>query len=107
MPATEGISFSRSMHRRSLERITMNSQPKSDPATDREKANVGQARHGAEEPVGGKKYPGEHSDSSTVKNPKTPETSGKNDMNRVADRAAHKPARDEQETEKDQSIFTH
>lgn len=55
----------------------------------------------------GKKYPGERDDSATVKNPKTPETSGKTDADRVADRAAHKAARDEQVSEKDKSLFTH
>ena len=51
--------------------------------------------------------PGEHDDSATVKNPKTPETSGSSGAERIADRAAHKANRREQEAEKDGGIVTH
>jgi hypothetical protein len=53
-----------------------------------------------------KDYPGEHTDDSTVKNPKTPETSGASRADRAANKAAHKAAKDEQESEKENPIFS-
>jgi hypothetical protein len=42
----------------------------------------------------------------TVKNPKTPETSGPSNADRVADKAAHKAVKREQEYDKAKPIFT-
>jgi len=51
--------------------------------------------------------PGTHADDSTVKNPKTPETSGDTRAGRVANKAAHKAARDEQDFDKNNTIVSH
>jgi len=83
--------------------LDINDNPALDPRNPSEKKPVS----GPPTPTPGKKFPGEHDDSSTVKNPKTPETSGKTEADRVANRAAHKPAQDQQESEKSNSIFTH
>ncbi len=53
-----------------------------------------------------KGYPGEHAEGSTVKNPKTPETSQGAKVEDVANRAAHKAAKQEQESKKDHAIFS-
>ena len=52
-------------------------------------------------------YPGEHAEGTTVKNPKTPETSEESAVSRVADKAAHKAAKREQEADAKNDIFTH
>ena len=51
-------------------------------------------------------YTGTHADDSTVKNPKTPESSGGSRMERAANKAAHKGAKDEQDAEKKTPIFS-
>lgn len=66
--------------------------------------NPSPATHSVES---GKAYPGERDESATVKNPKTPETSGKTDADRVVDRAAHKAAHDQNQAEKEKELFTH
>jgi hypothetical protein len=53
-----------------------------------------------------KDYPGTHSDDSTLKNPKTPESSGSTRAERAADKAAHKAAKREQEADKSNAIFS-
>jgi hypothetical protein len=80
---------------------------KNNPPTDPRNVTGNKDIHDPSTSGPAKKFPGEHDDSSTVKNPKTPETSGKTDVDRIANRAAHKPARDQQESDQSSSIFTH
>ena len=54
-----------------------------------------------------KDMPGTKADDATVKNPKTPETSGATRADRAANKAAHKAAEDQKAAESDKTIFTH
>jgi len=54
-----------------------------------------------------KDMPGTKADDATVKNPKTPETSGATRADRAANKAAHKAAEDQKAAEADKTIFTH
>jgi len=51
-------------------------------------------------------YPGEKAEGTTVKNPKTPETSKESGEQRVANKAAHKAAKEEQQSETNKPIFS-
>jgi hypothetical protein len=51
-------------------------------------------------------YPGTHADDSTLKNPKTPESSGSTRAERAADKAAHKAAKRQQEADKSNPIIS-
>jgi|HubBroStandDraft_5_1064220.scaffolds.fasta_scaffold1181378_1 hypothetical protein len=73
---------------------------------DPETTSTGSSVPPATKPVPVKNYPGEHSEGVTVKNPKTPETSGPSNADRVADKAAHKAVKREQEYDKAKPIFT-
>jgi hypothetical protein len=53
-----------------------------------------------------KDYPGTHADDSTLKNPKTPESSASTRAERAADKAAHKAAKRRQEADKSNVIFS-
>ncbi len=53
-----------------------------------------------------KGYPGEHAKGGTVENPKTPETSQGAKVEDVANKTAHKAAKQEQESKKDHAIFS-
>lgn len=57
-------------------------------------------------PVGAKDLPGTHADDSTVKNPKTPESSGASRADRAANKAAHKAAKDEAKYDAEKGIFS-
>jgi hypothetical protein len=52
-----------------------------------------------------KGYPGEKAEGTTVKNPKTPETTKETKVEQVANKAAHKAAKDEQEYDKKNPII--
>jgi hypothetical protein len=75
-------------------------------ATDSEVTTIPFPRSSGSPSVPAKDYPGTHADDSTVKNPKTPETSGASRLDRAADKAAHKAAKDQQDAEKQKPIFT-
>jgi hypothetical protein len=57
--------------------------------------------------VPAKDLPGVHADDETVKNPKTPESSGATRADRAANKAAHKAARDEQGYDREKTTITH
>jgi hypothetical protein len=79
---------------------------KSKHAADSEVTTIPFPRSSGSPSVPVKNYPGTHADDSTVKNPKTPETSGTSRVDRAADKAAHKAARDQQDAEKQRPVFT-
>jgi hypothetical protein len=51
-------------------------------------------------------YPGKKSEGTTVKNPKDVETTKETKVEQVANKAAHKAAKDEQEQDKKNSIIS-
>ncbi len=53
-----------------------------------------------------KGYPGEHAKGGRVENPKTPEISQGAKVEDVANKTAHKAAKQEQESKKDHAIFS-
>lgn len=53
-----------------------------------------------------KGYPGEKAEGTTVKNPKTPETSKESGAERVANKAAHRGVKEEQESQKNHTIIS-
>ena len=75
-------------------------------ATDSSTKTIPLSPGSGSQPVPVKDYPGTDPDDSTVKNPKTPETSGASRMERAADKAAHKGAKDEQDADKKRPIFS-
>ena len=53
-----------------------------------------------------KGYPGEKAEGTTVKNPKTPETTKESAADKVANKAAHKGVKEEQESQKNHTILS-
>ncbi len=78
----------------------------SNPGHDREKPtyDTPSPSHSTHVPVKG--YPGEPAEGTTVKNPKAPETSKGAKVEDVANKAAHKAAKQEQESKKRNGIFS-
>jgi hypothetical protein len=75
-------------------------------ALDPKTTSTGSSVSPATKSVPVKNYPGERNEGTTVKNPKTPETSGKSNVERAADKAAHKAVKREQEYDEVNPIFT-
>jgi hypothetical protein len=84
----------------------MQNTPKPNPLFDTESTPPDSSMRPASPQVPVKGYPGERAQGTTVKNPKTPETTKETKVEDVANKAAHKAAKDQQEHDKKNDIFT-
>ena len=87
---------------RRMTQNTLKPNPSINFETGHDKSSV----HSTSPQVPVKGYPGENAEGTTVKNPKTLGTTKETKVEQVANKAAHRAAKDEQENDKKNPIFS-